>query len=318
MSHEISVMADGRKAMAYAGAVPWHGLGQQLEQGASIETWAEASGLDIELTEGPVYAETSSGYRELEGKKIIVRGDTNEPLAVVGNRYKVVQPIQVLDFFKRYVGQSAHIETAGLLFGGRQYWAMSRLDGEINIAGDIVHPFLLLNSSCDGKSATTARLTSVRVVCQNTLSAAQGSVAAVKVRHNQDFCGEELANELGEHYQSLKAHELMLKTLANIKVNHKQAEVFIKRLFDKVTATNLDEVKMSRGGTRVHELFLGDGIGMGMTATKGTAYGLVQSVTEYFDHEYGRLQDRRLSKAWFGKNAVIKEQFAEELLKEAA
>ena len=318
MSHEVAVMADGRSMMAYAGQTPWHGLGQELEHGASIDVWAEASGLDITLGEGPVYAETAHGYKELEGKKIIVREDTYEPLAVVGSKYKVVQPIEVLDFFKRYVGESAQIETAGMLFGGRQYWAMARLDGEMNIAGDIVHPFLLLNTSCDGKMSTQARLTSVRVVCNNTLSAASRDSVAAKIRHNQDFCGEELAIEMGEHYESLKAHEEMLKILASVKVSQAKADIFIKRLFDRCTETNLDEVKLSRGGQVVAELFQGDGLGMGMDATKGTAYGLVQSVTQYYDHHYGRTQDRRLSKAWFGSHANKKQQFAENLIKVAA
>ena len=50
MAHEIATMLDGRAAMAYTGSdVPWHGLGQQLDVGASIETWAEQAGLNFTI-----------------------------------------------------------------------------------------------------------------------------------------------------------------------------------------------------------------------------------------------------------------------------
>lgn len=40
MSHEIT-LANGKHEMAYVGKTPWHGLGQSLQAGASIETWQQ-------------------------------------------------------------------------------------------------------------------------------------------------------------------------------------------------------------------------------------------------------------------------------------
>ena len=38
MSHELTTRTNGRTEMAFVGETPWHGLGQRLEEGASIET----------------------------------------------------------------------------------------------------------------------------------------------------------------------------------------------------------------------------------------------------------------------------------------
>jgi len=300
--------------MAYVGDQPWHGLGQELEEGASIDVWAKASGMDMPLEEGEVSTTVDDTQLILPGKKLIYRADTMEALSVVGSKYKTVQPIEMLEFFKRYVGENAILETAGMLFGGRVYWAMARLEGELNIAGDITKPYLLLNSSCDGSTSTSARLTTVRVVCNNTLSYASASdKPTVTIRHNQTFCKDALATEMEEHYASLKAHGKTMKMLAKAKITAAQSERFVKLMLDNCVEANLKDAKVSRAGTRVLELYNGEGRGAGEKSTKNTAYGLLQAVTEYYDHEYGRSQDSRLNEAFFGYTAKRKTQFARDL-----
>lgn len=46
MAHELTLNAlTGAAEMAYVGAKPWHGLGQQLAAGATIEQWKAAAGM---------------------------------------------------------------------------------------------------------------------------------------------------------------------------------------------------------------------------------------------------------------------------------
>src|SRR5579872_2331588 len=45
MAHQITVV-NGKASMAYAGAVPWHGLGQSLTPGQPIEVWLQEAGMD--------------------------------------------------------------------------------------------------------------------------------------------------------------------------------------------------------------------------------------------------------------------------------
>ena len=49
MAHEIAKTITGKNAMAYVGATPWHGLGQQLTSNSSLDVWATESGLDFKL-----------------------------------------------------------------------------------------------------------------------------------------------------------------------------------------------------------------------------------------------------------------------------
>ena len=45
------------------------------------------------------------------------------------------------------------------------------------------------------------------------------------------------------------------------------------------------------------------------TGTRGTAWGLVNAVTEYVDHHRrARSSDYRLDSAWFGQGATLKQR----------
>ena len=66
---------------------------------------------------------------------------------------------------------------------------------------------------------------------------------------------------------------------------------------------------------RIEELFNGSGRGSELAAAKGTAWGLMNAVTEFVDHERrARSQEYRLDSAWFGQGAAIKQRALEQAL----
>ena len=101
-------MAHQVESMAYVGETPWHGLGNQLSPHQPIEVWAKQAGMDWKVLEAPVCFMTGKaghlgGIRSYEDHKVLFRSDSKEPLSVVSNRYKVVQPCEILEFVRREV-----------------------------------------------------------------------------------------------------------------------------------------------------------------------------------------------------------------------
>ncbi len=45
-----------------------------------------------------------------------------------------------------------------------------------------------------------------------------------------------------------------------------------------------------------------------VTAVPGSAYGLIQGVTRYIDHDRGKDNAKRLNSAWFGQGENIKKR----------
>ena len=148
MSHQI-------ETMAYAGQTPWHGLGNHLEQRQPTEVWAAKAGMDWSIESAPVCfiasGQTSLGtaygdVKEYPDQRVLYRSDTQAALSVVGSRYKVVQPSEVLEFYRDLSEVAGYeLETAGVLKGGRKFWALARTGKETVLKGnDCVKSYLLL------------------------------------------------------------------------------------------------------------------------------------------------------------------------------
>ena len=122
---------------------------------------------------------------------------------VRGQRYQVVQPKAVLEFYRDLTEISGfELETAGVLKEGKKFWALAKTGKEAALKGnDLVKGYLLLATSCDGTLATTATPTTIRVVCNNTLTIAlNGATSAIKVPHSTSFdaqAGQEAARHRG-------------------------------------------------------------------------------------------------------------------------
>ncbi|MFX9212966.1 DUF932 domain-containing protein, partial [Acinetobacter baumannii] len=59
--------------------------------------------------------------------KVLFRSDTQAPLSVVSQRYQVVQPQEILEFYRDLTEVSGfELETAGVLKGGKKFWALAR------------------------------------------------------------------------------------------------------------------------------------------------------------------------------------------------
>lgn len=314
MSHMI-------ETMAYVGAKPWHGLGAELSGCQPIEVWAQQAGLDWTIYETPVCfssrneADSESMHQFLENK-VLYRSDTNAALSVVGQRYKVVQPCEILEFYRDLTEQSGfELETAGVLRGGRKIWALARTGQSTAIKGsDVSNGYVLLATACDGTLATTAQFTSVRVVCNNTLAVALGGrEKGVKVPHRTDFDPVAVKRQLGISVSAWDSFMYTMKGLSDRKVNDADVSRFLRQVFSDESK----EVPVfnERAAATTKLLFDGAGRGAELQSAKGTAFGLLNSVTEFVDHmRRARGADYRLESAWFGQGASLKQKALDQSL----
>jgi len=316
-------MAHQVQQMAYVGDTPWHGLGNPLESGQPLEVWAEQAGMNWEILESPVHysAGEAGGLSQIltfPEHKVLFRSDSREPLSVVGQRYKVVQPREILEFYRDLTEKSGfELETAGVLKGGRKLWALAKTGQQGTLSGgDRTEGYVLLATACDGSLATTAQFTSVRVVCNNTLAVSlDNAQQAVKVRHSTTFDAEAVKKQLGISVSAWDEFMYRLKALSERRVTDKEAERFFRDVFSERAPADAPEAMKTneKAMARAQSLFDGDGRGSELAASRNTAYGLVNAVTEFVDHERrARSADYRLDSAWFGKGATLKQKALEQ------
>ena len=314
------------QTMAYTGAEPWHGLGNKLAPRQPLEMWAKAAGMDWQIEEAEV--RFVAGNKNLGSihafpeQKVLYRSDTKAPLSVVSARYQVVQPRDILEFYRDLTEVGGfQLETAGVLKEGRKLWALARTGQSATLKGkDTVNGYLLLATACDGTLATTAQFTSVRVVCNNTLQIAlDHNVGAVKVPHRSQFDASAVKRQLGIAISSWDGFMARMKALSERKVSDSTAEAFLRRVLTYSTANVTDRDALAfneRAIKAVAQLYAGRGKGADLLSASGTAWGLLNAATEYVDHHRrARSDDHRLDAAWFGAGATIKERAWREALK---
>ncbi|WP_186210082.1 DUF932 domain-containing protein [Burkholderia gladioli] len=314
------------QTMAYVGQEPWHGLGNRLAPHQPIEVWADRAGMDWTIESSEVRfvagANTIGTIHAFPDQKVLYRSDNKMPLSVVSARYQVVQPRQILEFYRDLTEVGGfELETAGVLKEGRKLWALAKTGQSGLLKGkDKVCGYLLLATACDGTLATTAQFTSVRVVCNNTLQIALGdSSGVVKVQHRSQFDAQAVKRQLGIAVSSWDAFMARAKALAERKITDATAEALLRRVLTYPTANVPDRETVSaneRAIKAVGQLYAGRGKGADLPSASGTAWGLLNAITEYVDHHRrARTGDHRLDAAWFGAGATLKQRAWDEAMK---
>lgn len=339
MAHQI-------EQIAYVGETPWHGLGNQLSPNQPLEVWAQQAGMDwrIESSNVNYMAQNECGQSIImpfEEQRVLYRSDTHAPLSVVSQRYQEVQPKEILEFYRDLTEQSGfELETAGVLKGGKKFWALARTGQSTALKSkDVSNGYILLATACDGTLATTAQFTSIRVVCNNTLAIAlrgqSSSAGVVKVPHSTKFDAEKVKQQLGISVRAWDEHMYEMKQLTQRKVSQQEARVYFDAVFNNSTmsisdpeeniiqfyrnvAQQVQEKKPEPNGRAMNkalDMFNGQGRGADLSSAKDTAYGLLCSITEFVDHERRAMStDHRLDSAWFGAGAGLKQRGLEQAL----
>lgn len=307
MAHELTT-TDGKVEFAYrtTDGAPWHGLGQAMADNASIDQWREAAGMDWRIQRSAVRYNVArggendaAGFLTIPDQHVLFRSDTKAALGVVSDKYQVVQPKEVLEFFRElaHVG-GLEMSAAGTIFGGKRFWATAKIGTAAPLGlQDKIGGYLLISTSADGSLSTEVRRTTVRVVCNNTLQMARGEKAAFKLTHRSKFDADQVKEFMGLNEVAWTSFKRDMVKLANTVVTNDTAERVLKELF-KSNETS--------GYRKVMDLFNGAGIGSGLDGSVGTAWGLLNSVTEYADRHVRATSDanRFVSSQWGPGNAL--------------
>ena len=321
MAHQIDTTS---KAFAsYASTQrEWHGLGQLMPAGASVEEWQRQAGMDYKVQRAAVRYATERltpdaqlhNLKVVEDKVVLFRSDTGAPLGLVSDSYKVMQPKEVMEFLREWAEAGGlTIESAGVLFGGKRYFATAKLADSVAVDGsaDRIAPYALLSTSADGSLATEGRWTSVRVVCNNTLRMAREGQTAFRLTHRSEWKPEKFRSVIEEAQSEFGAFMQTSRTLAAIKVERKLAEEMTLALFRKGQA-DADKVMESRGFQKVMNLFNGEAKGATLETARETAWGWLNGVTEYFDHHVrAQSEENRQAAALWGQGDSMKQQALE-------
>jgi phage/plasmid-like protein (TIGR03299 family) len=302
MAHNIYRDATGKDCMFVVGAREdaWHLLGQRCDTAATWEQAVELAGLNWTVSKQRNYARDISGKVQETDSYTVFRSSDNAQLGTVGPDYTVKQNRECFQFVDTLLEANggAHYDSAGALGNGARIWCAVRVPkADISVAGADKHEsYLVFTTAHDGSMAHTAKLTTVRVVCQNTLNSAlaeSGAMFRVKHTRSADARLESAKHLMMGIVTDATALQAKLTQLSTRKMTRESMVTILNRLFPVPKEADANTTRRENVLTEVLNLYASNDNGA-FPAIAGSAYNLLNAVTEYTDHyRTARITDAR-------------------------
>lgn len=313
MAHDIEIDNSGAR-MAFAGEVPWHRLGKQMNGLQTIDSMLEAARADFDVRLTCVAAVDEDGNLILnpDGTPVIIEDSratvrvnqdgSADGLATVGTRFHVKQNREITERALAVIGAShgdAVMDTMGVLDGGREFFASIDL-GTLVIdptgVNDRIARYLLVRNGHNGKVPITYANTNIRAVCRNTvIIGVKGAERIFRARHtaNADTALDDAQKVLEISTEWAKQFKLTAEQMLAIPTPASSGR--IDRVLNSVFPEKGSETDRQKNNRlEVHALVRGIYGNTRNSANYGeNGWSLYNSVVEYLDHFRDAKPDER-------------------------
>lgn len=320
----------------FARRTAWHGKGTILREAPNSAEARKVAGLEWEPVKSRMY---TADHSLIESHVAIQRSDTLDVLGVVGEGWEPIGNEQLFDYLDSLVETGeARYESAGALNNGRRVWGLLQIPGAVEITeGDDVERYVLAANGHDGSLAFTTCATSVRVVCQNTLSWAirKGGAGVLKIVHRRGASShvERARDVLKNVVKRFDKQTDESRLLASIDVSATMARNYIGDVLDRVILKTQQEQEenapLPASGAGLLDLIVSHSDNSAKAAKPdrhrellfdilarferehavGTAWGAYNAVSEWVDHGRSyRSDESRFSGTLLGAGNKEKQQ----------
>lgn len=308
------------------GEVSWHGLENNVaEAPKTVSEMMELGSLNWTVRKSPLYVfggenAITSDYADVDSHVAIRRDSDDAVLGVVGRNWTPLQNADAFEVLQPLVDAGlVELDTAGSLKGGSRVYMTAKLIGERGevVRGDEVKGSMLAYNSHDGSLKFGFKHTPIRVVCNNTLTAATASDRGrgytsngVFFMHRSSIMNnvKELRAKLDYFASSFNDSIDAFKAMAAVQVN---PEEFFRKLLNipLERLQNRNTTHADREGLRTFDqLMEAYDVQPGRHFAAGSAWTAYNAVTFHVDHSRGRSEESRKDAAWFGQGAVLREK----------
>lgn len=311
----------------------WTRGGTAVEAGSASEA-ARQAGLDWNVMTVPIQAYVNSNvnpyevvtdYYEVPRKQGILKlgkNNENQIIGVVGEKYKVVQNMEVFTALDTLVDSGeARYTAAGEYNNGANIWMIMELPNGVQVANDPHAAFLLVQSSHDGSGAVRIRPIIERIWCANqinkliTKGKKNDYTYTMKHTTHAKLSVQDIRNITQLTYQSIAEYEEVASHLIKRAADTQRArEIFGKVWALPSTVEGKPYDLLTQGERRQQTLaYTARDKAMDIYQNsptqeniKGTDFGIWQAVVEYADHHASGGSERLAVATLSGRNDGLK------------
>lgn len=270
----------------------WHNIGTDVSKATCVEEVLEAAKLNYTVEAEKLT--TESGIIVPNFVSTVAKYDdgSSRYLGTVGNNFTICQNHEAFDFVNE-IHDDLKFVKAGETYNGLVY-----VIGELpsmEILGDTVTPHVILQNGHNGRHQLKSTIVPLRIVCQNqfnvsfkespnTISIVHSSLMSSKLQ-----AAKNLLSGAAEYMNTFKANA---EFLANVKCGREACMKIIEDFFKKdVKIEELKPaqlIKLEEKIARMKNAYLAED----NANFEGTAYGLVNGMTDYLTHKDVRPSDK--------------------------
>ena len=304
----------------------WHRLGVVVDGTLSAREAFRLAKADFHVSGRPIF---DADMQAIPGYQAITRMDTARTLSVMADTYTPIQNDALIRIAEA-LHEDVSMDAVCVLSDGKKVTFTARIrgaEGDV-VPGDPVQQYLVGCTSHDGSIPFQLMFSPIRVVCQNTLSAALGVANSqrhhdnsIRIRHtkNADSLLERLPELVDVRRRQFIGGLDELRHMAATPCSMTQFRQYITTVFADQLQGTINDVRGDKSTARPRVLedlpgwssvlrkFEGEAIGSNLRASSGTAWGAYQAVTEFMTHESGKIKDpteaarKRLESIYWGQ-----------------
>jgi phage/plasmid-like protein (TIGR03299 family) len=309
----------------------WTRGGIAVNAGSASEA-ARQAGLDWTVSLTDMYAdyktqvnpwETASQRLIVPKKQAVIKhGTDNTVIGVVGDKYKVVQNMEVFSALDSLVDSGeARYSAAGEYNNGSNVWMIMELPTGVHVAGDPHAAYLLVQSSHDGSCAVRIRPIIERLFCANQINRlitgkkTNDYTYVMKHTTNSVLSVADIRNITQLTYRAVDEYESLANNLIDRKITNAQARSIFQKVWALPSTVEDAPYSMLTQGERRQQSIAYAGRDKAWQIysesetqenIRGTAFGAWQAVVEYADHYAAGGDIRRAAATISGRNDSIK------------
>lgn len=313
MSHDV-------ETIAWAGEVPWHGLGTEVDGDITPAEMLRAASIDWSVSKRAMHFDPAHEDDEdnphtadtlVPARQALVRDSDGAFLDIVGIDWEPLQNEDAFGVFKRFCEAcQMTMEVAGALrtssTRGVTVWGLAKIGDAFDLGkGDETQTYMLLSNPHRYGKSITAHLTPIRVVCQNTMTMALGNRATAEIArfaHNSSFSVDRFEGALADVAETSKRYREAAERLVATRWTEAKTTMFLNRIFAQGAAAKAKVADLRKPlSPSVAKALAAVETQPGADLHPGTAWNALNAVTFMTNHVTGRSQEGRLASTWYGK-----------------
>ena len=294
----------------------WHGLGVVTDGTLPAREAFETADALFTVEKRELFYPTEPGdegrtlpFYQPSGSFAVVRTDTQALLGVVSKQYEIVQNDSLLRMAE-FIREEADMDSVVVLADGAKVAFTASLRGaETDIVpGDTVKRRIVGYLGHDGKTGCGAKFTNIRVVCQNTLTAAlneSGAHSSITHKNGANGNFDALISSIDVARQDFVTECDLMREFSRASMRLQGFDEFVDEVY------NIDEGQVFRKRDKLRDAFLR---GYGSDFAPASIWNAVNAITQVETSTRGTTAAKgraQFARGTFGAGAQIsKKAFA--------